>query len=331
MPAEAGGDEAIVTLIAGGDVLLDRGVLRQAVRGKNAAYPFANFPDLFAGADLALINLESALTRETVPLPKRYAFRGDPDYANLLAEAGITTASLANNHAYDYGRDALLETARSLVESGILVVGAGENLEQAVQPHYITRNGITIALLGFVALPLECLIWRPESPMPAVAEEETVRRVIGEAKRRADAVIVTVHWGTEFFPLADGRQMNWARIFREAGADVVLGHHPHVIQPIEQRDGKWIFYSLGNLVFDQTREDGRRALLARIEISKSGIQRIAVIPVEITHTVPNFASPQVFDDIQRQLQRDSPGVVFRPAGKMLNCLPAVDQSASHLD
>jgi len=320
-PNETIAAEATVTLVAGGDVLLDRGVRWRAAHEANDAYSFAGFPDLFAGADLALINLEGALTRESVPLAKRYAFRGDPAYAAVLARAGITAATLANNHSYDYGRDALLETARHLTDNGILVVGVGENLEEASQPRYFALNGLTIALLGVVVFPLEALIWRPDLPMPAVAEEETVRRVIGEARERADVVVVTVHWGAEFSPLADGRQRNWARVFREAGADLVLGHHPHVIQPIEQRDGKWVFYSLGNLVFDQKRDDGRRALLARVELTKTGVRRVEVIPVEITHTRPDFASPEVFAVIDRQLRRDAHGVSFFRAEHVLRCLP----------
>jgi len=314
-------DDRLVTIAAGGDILLDRGVKTTALLAGDPYYPLSTLHELFGSADVTIANLEGALTAADTPYAKRYIFKADPSYAGLLKKAGLNILSLANNHSYDYGRDALLETARHLEQAGILALGAGENLDAALSPRYLTIKNIRIALIGVVTMQLEGLTWRPEAPNPGLAVEELVVKKIQDAKTQADFVILSVHWGNEFAPEANADQLRWAQIFRRAGADVVFGHHPHVIQPIEEINGRWVFYSLGNFVFDQTRPEQRQALLARLEITKRGIQSVSAIPLTINDARPMPADEASIADILERLKKYSSNLEFTREGGLIRCAP----------
>jgi len=311
---DSAGQEGCVTIVAAGDILLDRGVRKTAWVKNDPAYPLEYLPQIFDGADIALANLEGPLTKESKPVGKMFAFRGDPEYAARLSEAGLTMLTLANNHIYDYGRRAILETISSLEQEGVSVVGAGKDLAHASRPVFRTIGDQTIAVLGFVTMPLEGIVWLPEKPCPASTVESVSARNIRQADQKADLVIVTVHWGTEYSLVPDPEQLQWSAFFRRHGADMVIGHHPHVIQPVERVGGKWVFYSLGNFVFDQTRRPRNLAIAARLKICRKAEPVIDLIPLEISDTRPTPAKPDARDEILKILRGNSEDLDFTPRG-----------------
>lgn len=302
--------EACVTLFAAGDILLDRGVRERAYVEGDPAYPLETLPELIDGADLAVANLECPLTRRRAPAPRVFVFRCDPEAARRLRDAGLGVVSLANNHVYDQGREAILDTVSALERAGIVAIGAGRDLCEASRPRVVERNGLRVAFLGFVTLPLEGIIWDPDQPTPAMADDERAKKALAEARGSADAVVVSVHWGREFDPRPTPRQLRWAGFFREHGADVILGHHPHVIQPVEAVNNRWTFYSLGNFVFDQHKAPGNLALAARITVCRDGVRAVRVVPLQITGTRPVRADAPAARRILDDLRAASPDLRF---------------------
>ncbi|HUT52469.1 MAG TPA: CapA family protein [bacterium] len=308
-------------LIAGGDLMFDRGVKERMEKGGGPDEVLAGIAPLLRGADVAIANLECPLTARAVPVLKRYSFRSDPGDAAALKKAGFTALNLANNHTSDYGRAGLMDTARFLEKEGILVVGAGENQEQAARARYVKVGGTTIALLGFVDMPLEGLMPMPDLPGPAMANLERVTAAIQEARARADAVVVTVHWGAEYQRRPTPRQRALAAAMARAGADLIVGHHPHVIQTIEMIGDTAVFYSVGNLVFDQTRPDCTEALLVMMSLTEGGDRTIGAVPIRIVACRPRPAVVEEAREIMDHVAEFSPTVRLQPGSHGWRVLP----------
>jgi poly-gamma-glutamate synthesis protein (capsule biosynthesis protein) len=264
--------------------MLDRGVRRAITAAGDDGYPFQVVGPLLREADLALANLECPLTRATAPLPKRVTFRCDPRMASALQRAGFDLLGLANNHACDFGRDALVETRDTLERVGISTVGAGMSQPEAARPTILEIAGRRIGVLAFVDLALEGLSPSDAAPGPAMAEPDRVASSVREARSLADSVVVTVHWGSEYRSFPNARQRALARIIADAGADLIIGHHPHVVQPVERLGRTWVFYSLGNLVFDQHCPGCDRGLLVAATLADAVTVR--VMPIRIRQGQP---------------------------------------------
>ncbi len=297
-------------LVAGGDVLLDRGVREVIESTGDPARLFAGLSPLFAGTDIVLANLECPLATGGPVIHKPFMFCADPAWASALGAAGFTALSLANNHAYDAGRDGLLETARHLRAVGILPLGAGENQIEACRAHFVETPDGTVALLACVDLPLEGLAPLDSLPGPADASSELFFDAVKAARLQADWVVVTVHWGVEHVPYAHQRQSDLAHRLAEAGVDVILGHHPHVIQPVERIGRTLVFYSLGNLVFDVATPPSREALLARIKLHRDRTPVAELLPLLIVDCSPAAAGLDDGEPIVRRLEGVSAGVNF---------------------
>jgi hypothetical protein len=256
-----------VTIVAGGDILLDRGVRTRLTENTDPGALLQPIAAILREADLAMANLECALVDSGTPIYKVHMFRGDPSMASVLAGAGLDILSLANNHAYDYGRAALLETQAHLVRAGIRSVGAGPDATASFEPVFLEVNSMRLAVLGYVDLVLEGLPPEQDAPGPAHGDRARLIAAVRAAAQEADFVIVQIHWGSEYavYPSEDQRQL--ARALVAAGADLILGHHPHVIQPVQWVDNALVFYSLGNLIFDGGRPGSDEAILARVVLS----------------------------------------------------------------
>lgn len=274
-----------VRLAAVGDILLDRGV-RAAIATHGPDYPFEAARNLWKDAELVFGNLETPLSRRGSPVLKQFTFCGDPEYGRALSRAGFNVLSLANNHTLDYGRDALLDTVTTLRREGIEPVGAGRNKKEALRPAVVAVKGLRVALVGFTAFPLEGLIPDDDLPGTAYAAEEEVRAAIEAARREADLVVASFHWGIEFSPYPSRRQVQLAHLAVDSGASAVIGHHPHVLQGVERYRGAVILYSLGNFVFDQSRRDTRETAIAVLDLNRSGVQRVEFRPLLITRAQP---------------------------------------------
>lgn len=271
MPGETGGadeplqpqDEALlgdggtgekVLLSFVGDILLAGSVQRELERN-GYDYPYAKVLSYLADADLTAGNLESPFTlRGTPALDKTYVFNGKPEALPALREAGFDVVTLANNHTLDMGVEGLLDTMQHLDEAGLPHVGAGNNDTEAFEPVILETKGIKVAYLGLSRV-VPVVEWKAEKYRAGVAETyDTTRAVkaIAAAKEQADLVVVLVHWGKEREEQPEDYQRSYAREYIDAGADLVIGSHPHVLQGFEHYKGKWIAYSLGNFIFNMT-------------------------------------------------------------------------------
>lgn len=246
-----------VTVLAFGDLLLDRYIKREIDR-RGANHPFENIKDFLSGNDLVLANLEGSFTDfKPRPLdPNNTSFTFEPALAKVLKDSGFNIVNLANNHVQDFGKDGFAQSRTYLDKAGIDHFGDFYNEGPALVKDI---NGLKIAFIGY-----------NEFSDPAIAG--TIAK-IKEARKQADFVVVYAHWGaeyqTDFWP---GSQVK-GRQFIDAGADAILGSHPHVVQPIEVYNGKPIFYSLGNFVFDQIFSDEvRHGLAVKIILDKGKIE-----------------------------------------------------------
>ncbi len=232
------------TLLAGGDVLMDR-------TEPAGIDPFEFIEPSLASADIAVVNAEMAISDRGSPVDKEYVFRAPPAAAARIAAAGIDVANLANNHAGDYGSDALLDSVALLEAAGVVALGAGADDAEAYAPWVLHAGGdVRVAFVGASMI----VPWTfPAGPdRPGIASARPTTRIVESvraASLAADVVIVVIHWGVERETCPTAEQIDVARELLDAGADAVIGHHPHVLQPVQFADGKLVAYSLGNLVW----------------------------------------------------------------------------------
>ncbi|MDB4978474.1 MAG: hypothetical protein JWM56_660 [Candidatus Peribacteria bacterium] len=283
-PAEA---RSTVTLIAVGDIMTSRMVARQIIKPPTENYPFTHIQDYLATADIIFANLETPVVEGDMVSTTTMQFRSDPVVATLLHAANISLVSLANNHMHDYKKKGLMRTVELMKENGIQAAGAGVNTHDAYAPVYVEKNGITVALLAYIDPGLAPANAYPTDTLPGVAvmNMDKLRDGILEAKKHADVVIVSMHGGREYTREPTATQKNFAYAAIDDGADIVLGHHPHWVQTVEEYKGKTIFYSLGNFVFDQLwSKETRNGLTAKITMTKEGITQVEQIPIYIDET-----------------------------------------------
>jgi poly-gamma-glutamate synthesis protein (capsule biosynthesis protein) len=299
-------------LVAGGDVMFDRGVRKRMERDGGPVALLSGIAPLLREADVGMANLECPLTERTTAILKRFSFRCDPAIARALKDAGFTAMTLANNHTCDYGREGLMDTARFLEAEGIIALGAGEDRARAAAPRYVESKGIVIALLGFTDMQPEGLMPMPDLPGPALAYPAWVEEEIRKARGRADVVVVNIHWGAEYEHRPTPRQRVLAARMAQAGADLVVGHHPHVIQSIEMIGDTAVFYSVGNLVFDHARPECMEALMVRMSVGKNRDRTIEAVPVRIIGCRPRPAASQEAEEIMERVASYSPSVQFAP-------------------
>lgn len=248
------GDESALQVhcvLAVGDIMLT-GSAKPLLQAKGYDYPFQdeNLERLIASADIAFANLEYPITMEGVRYTdKEYTFRGDPESLGAIRKAGFNLLSLANNHIMDYGEKGLRDTIRQCRKNRLVFTGAGADLASAGSLAVIKRHGVRYGLLAYsLTFPEE--FWAtPHKPGTAHPDWAQVGQDIRDARSRVDILIVSFHWGEELKSEPKKYQIDFAHHAINAGADIVLGHHPHVPQPIEIFKGRPVFYSLGNYAF----------------------------------------------------------------------------------
>ncbi len=251
-----------------GDVMLDDGPGRVIARGGD---PFAGVAALLQGADLRVANLECVVARGGKALAKPWTFRAHPRSLAVL-QRHVDVVSVANNHSGDYGPAAFAEMLGRLDHAGMPYFGGGRDLRAAHQPRIVVRQGIRIALLGYNEMFPRVFEAGDAQPGIAWADEEQVVADIRAARTQADVVIPYLHWGQEHSTAAHARQRALARRMIQAGADAVVGTHPHVRQDSEVIDGKPVIYSLGNFVFDGFSDaDNNTASLLWLTLSTQGV------------------------------------------------------------
>jgi poly-gamma-glutamate synthesis protein (capsule biosynthesis protein) len=261
--------------------MLSRGV-GDRIESADPRYPFENFMDLLSSADIAFANLECVMASGGNPLPKKEVrFQAMPDAVKGLVEAGIDVVSLANNHSLDYGRKGLFETMDILAHSGIAYIGAGFDEVSARRPAYLRVKGYKVAFLAYSWNFFLTVKAAEGTPGVSVLIEERLRKDLLRARRWADLVVVSVHWGWEYADRPTERDRKLAHLAIDLGADLVVGHHPHVIQGVERYKNGLICYSLGNFIFDQRSAKTRQGLILRCSFRDGKLDKAELIPVEI--------------------------------------------------
>lgn len=277
-----------VTLAAVGDINLGDGP-RAVMRSRGVRYPWRDVAPTLRRADLAFGNLECAVSRRGRPVPKQYNFRGGPSALRATARfAGLDVLNLANNHTVDYGRRALLDTIRFTRGFGMTPVGAGRNVAAARRPRVVRRLGLRIAFVGFSdRLPLSFFATATR-PGTSFASVPLIRRGVRRARRRADVVVATFHWGDELARHPTARQRLFARTAMRAGATAVIGAHPHVLQPRVRRGRRITAYSMGNFVFSTGRGATSRTGILMLRLSGRGVESSRLRRATIVGTQPRL-------------------------------------------
>jgi len=276
------GEEELLSILFTGDVLLDRGV-RPIAERRGIAYLFDSVQAEFRKSDAVVVNLECPLTDTVSPVNKRYIFRANADWAEDLRNVGITHAALANNHTNDQGRRGLQATYQHLTEADIVPLGYGSSYEEQSEPVLITKGNLRVAVFNAVMMALEN--WHYIEGKPGVCQPSTdhlVQTVADYHRQHPDTRIVTVlHWGVEFNSFPSMNQRLLAGQLAEAGVDAIIGHHPHVTQPVDTIGNTIVCYSLGNFVFDQHPPQTRQCMMVRLNIKAGTSITMDVIPTRI--------------------------------------------------
>lgn len=278
---EAARDDTL-TIIAVGDLLFDLSP-RTLIAKQGGAAPLAKVADLLKDADITIGNLEGPLSTKGTKVagkPDNLIFEAPPQAVESLTTAGVDIVVLANNHAMDYGAPAMQETLEVLARAGVAYAGGGMNKADAWKPAIVEREGKKVAFLSFTQrIPSYFL---PTATSAGVASGKDMRAVtaaIRAAKQQADYVIVSFHWGVEQAYEVNSQQVRDGRASIDAGADMVLSHHPHVLQAVEFYKGKLIAYSLGNFIFPYKTVEGRKSIILKASLGPHGIADVTAVPV----------------------------------------------------
>lgn len=250
--------EASLRLVAVGDIMMHQDVkLAEAQDGGGFPALWADLVPLFKGADLAFGNLETPVAPTTGRPGRPFQFNAPAALPPALRASGFTVLSTANNHAFDQGRKGVVETLDRLRQAQLTAIGSGEDRPRAEALHLLERNGLKVAFLGFTDLFNLDLDRKATEPWVRPLDLEPALAAVREARAKADIVVVSVHWGNEYQHAPTKRQRDIARRLVEAGCDLLLGHHPHVLQPIELVAAgarkALVAYSLGNFISNQDR------------------------------------------------------------------------------
>jgi poly-gamma-glutamate synthesis protein (capsule biosynthesis protein) len=255
-------------LIAVGDLCL------VCSRGRD---PFAHVARYLRAGDIVFGNLEAPLCEAGVPVEKDIILRAAPSSAAYLRQAGFTILNVANNHALDFGPAGLSQTLAALKEQGIQFVGACDRWSPAGQ-EIVERKGLRLGFLGYHDAGASAA---PGAAFLKPIDHSAIRADLHRLRPRCDAAIVSLHWGIEYAHYPSPEQIELARDLVHHGAALVLGHHPHVVQGIDELETGLVLYSLGNFQCEPRSEGARRSFLARVTISARGIERYKLLPLRV--------------------------------------------------
>ena len=285
-------DSLVITMT--GDVLLDRGVRETIERASSAEQAFnillgGSIDSVFHHSNVVIGNLECPATKIKRPIFKRFMFRGEPEWLAELQRHGFTHLNLANNHSIDQSREGLVDTWQQIQHYGMVPLSAGNNMEEALQPVRIATVPRNVWFLGRLSMPLENFPFLTEKPSVAQEPIDSLAARIKILRRHDPSayIIVSLHWGWEhrMDPLPFQRQQ--AHQLIDAGADILVCHHTHTLQTIEQYKGHSIYYSIGNFIFDQKKPINSQACMVKIVVEKD-TAKVKTLPVTIHQCRPTL-------------------------------------------
>lgn len=284
-----------ITLVATGDLLLG-GSAEATVNKHGYDYPFRDISDILRSADIAMANLEAPLTRQSDPVAdKRYTFKVDPEAAAAMQRAGLTVLTLANNHIGDFGPEGVTDTIAALRPHGLRYTGAGADLKQARRPTALATEHGSVGFLAYSNTLPKSFYAKADRPGTAPGYAEFIRKDIRRLREFVDYVVVSFHWGAELMTEPKDYQQRLARIAIDSGAQVVIGHHPHVLQGVEFYNGGVIYYSLGNFAFGSYSRNATTGGLARVTLAEGGVKSAEILPLNVANHDVLF-QPQPLDE-----------------------------------
>lgn len=273
----------VISLV--GDILMDGSVANQiAAYGED--YPWEIVREYFIEDSLTIGNLETSITTGGLKWEdKQFNFRSHPKNLSAMKSAGVDMVSLANNHSVDYGYEGLLDTLRNLEQNDILYAGAGRNRDDAIKGAITEINSTKVGFLAYSRVVPD-VRWYATTNRPGIVGAydvhipEVLRR-IKELKEEVDILVLSIHWGVELSTEPREEETRLAKMAIDEGADIIMGHHPHVLQGVEIYKGKPIFYSLGNFVFGSKNDLTSDTMIAQISITDKEIATIRIVPLKI--------------------------------------------------
>jgi poly-gamma-glutamate synthesis protein (capsule biosynthesis protein) len=325
--------DARVTFCAVGDILLDRGI-RRAINEHTIDYPFELVRSFIQGHDLAFCNLECPVSAKGRSTGKIYCFRADTSFFRGAEDAGFNIYSLANNHIIDWGQEACLDTRAFIEAQNLYAIGAGEDQEIAQKPLLLTNHGVRFAIFAYLGDPLRGVVWSEKRPGPAQAGIKEICDAISKVRHHVDFVIVSIHWGIEYIHTPGKAQISWAHAMIDAGADLIIGHHPHVLQSIEVYRNRVILYSLGNFVFDQRKTYQQQTGIFSCIFKPGRIDSASFTPCFIEDYRPGIVHDTLYASIRDKLIKisqdfktefidDSTAVLIADTNRSLVCKTAI--------
>ena len=293
--------------------MLSRHVARVAREKRDPAFPLRDLAPVLQAADIAFVNLESPFSDRGAVVEHGMIFKAEPEMIAALELAGVDVVSTANNHARDQGSHGVEFTLDWLQRHQIAVAGTGSSAEAAHAGVVIERNGMKFGFLAYTYDQSNGNHTDTDDRV-AVMDVARMRQDVAQLATRADAIIVSMHAGIEYSPKSNAQQVAFARAAIDAGASVVVGHHPHVTQPWERYGQGVIFYSLGNLVFDQfQRVETQRGALADIVFEGPRLARASLLPVDIVGTAPRLAVAKPLASVFRRVSCGTSGKITNPS------------------
>ncbi|MGA3287560.1 MAG: CapA family protein [Bacteroidota bacterium] len=266
--------------------------------------------------DLMMVNLENAVTQSVDSMEKEFVFKMKPEYLSQLCDVGISIVNCANNHTADFGAEGILETIQQLDSAGIRHTGIGRNLSEARKPVVLHVNGIRIGFLGYGGE--RTFIASRTQTGTTSRSQWLILEDIKRLRPRVDFIVINIHWGEELETRPDSNQIILAHRMIEGGADLVVGHHPHVLQGIERYRGKIIAYSLGNFVFGgNSRSANSETAVLKVRFAKDTME-VQAVPVSVRNWQPapadSSAAYRVLQCLKERSQVFSETISFTSLG-----------------
>lgn len=307
-PLISEGYDSPVTFIAVGDIMMGRNV-GKVMDKKSDLYPFMNFITPFRKADIIFGNLESVLgdKREKLFFPEKpHNFIAPFRTADTLKKLGFNVLSMANNHSMDYGESPLLKSRKLLLEKGFSVFGAGKDMKEAREAAIRIVNGTRFGFIGYSNGHSNRVYATEERAGTAPYQLEIILEDIKSLRSKVDVLVVSLHWGIEYEQFPTENQRKVAHQLIDAGADIILGHHPHVMQGIEIYNGKLIVYSLGNFLFDQKHKGTTKSFMLVMKFRNKKFLSAYVEPLNrFDSFYPKIAGGRDRQDILEELRKIS--------------------------
>ncbi|MBD3271482.1 MAG: CapA family protein [Elusimicrobia bacterium] len=270
----------IVSISAVGDMRFND-YIGDRIRQEGFDYPFGSVADALGDTDITYGNLECCLCATGAEIKKKYRFRADPIMVNALVRAGFDVVDVANNHSGDYGAEAFTAMLGTLTDNNIRFTGGGMNIHESRKPVVISTHGLVVSMLSYSNTLPDDFWATEEKPGVTPAYLSYISADVAEAKKHSDMVVVGYHGGDERSPVPKQSQRDIAYTAINAGASLVLGHHPHVLQGIEVYRGVPIIYSLGNFMFLSLAKQCYDTMIVRAFLSKAGVETLEIVPVRI--------------------------------------------------